>query len=739
MGAEIDIGDQAREVIAEEEKILAQVIAELERQFQRSGRQLTVNDRRARALTSDMVNATRDEDKQQLASDEAVAHGLSKMKREEVESLEKLLDSPYFARIVLEEVIEEPGRGERNVQREYRLGSYANLDCRIVDWRRAPVSKLYYEYREGDSFSEEIQDRIREGKVLLRRKLDIKAGVLRRISCSLGDFVNDAGTWKPAGNAFRPRAARDYGALPDVLALISPEQFRAITDEAEGSVLIQGIAGSGKTTVALYRLSWLTQQDAQLDASRALFLVRSELLKKYIVASLPALAGLQSLHVRTLAEWLKPEFQRHFGDGAVLVDTPPGVIRVKSSWAMARAVEGYVSAQRARMIEYLGTALPWNALPAEVRRVYDRAIVSTATIPLLRELSSAVTRLAPEGGARAQTLSILEKLERRVSLYREDILRILGDADEFLEQDRSMLLDRELLDLARVRTEEQRDSNTFDAVDMPLLLRLAQLKGLGRQRSAYQHIAVDEVQDMNPVELSLISGSVPNSTALTFVGDAAQELSPLQLFGGFEALRDVQQGRLVSLTVSHRSTRAIMSLADYVHGSDRTTGGRPGKPPLWFKYDTENGAVTEAINWITRLFESYPGSLAVVLCRTAAEARFVGGLLRPTFGNLVRTTGDDDLRLDEGILVADIPSAKGLEFPFGMLWNPSASTYPADSLSRNLLYTAITRIEERLCIVTWGRPSPLLPPKAARLTRVVDEEVVDEDDGPPLLLDRMGD
>src|SRR5262249_25703115 len=85
----------------------------------------------------------------------------------------------------------------------------------------------------------------------------------------------------------------------------------------------------------------------------------------------------------------------------------------------------------------------------------------------------------------------------------------------------------------------------------------------------------------------------------------------------------------------------------------------------------------------------------------------------------VRIGDDSDFSFDEGIVVTSIATAKGVEFPNVLIWNP-----PRDS--RKLLYVGITRAEDLLAIATWGKVSPLLPPPGLKLTRVVDEEEPEE-------------
>src|SRR5690554_2900879 len=111
--------EEANELILEEERTLEEVLESLRRQFSWGEQRYRMETVCARDLTAQIVNVRRDVDKQMLASDEAVSHNLSNAKREELRSIDCLLDKPYFARIVLEEELPNG----KLTEIEYKLGT----------------------------------------------------------------------------------------------------------------------------------------------------------------------------------------------------------------------------------------------------------------------------------------------------------------------------------------------------------------------------------------------------------------------------------------------------------------------------------------------------------------------------------------------------------------------------------------------------------------------------------------
>ena len=281
----------------------------------------------------------------------------------ETEAVEIDSRSPYFGRMVLEE------NGKR---REVLIGKATYLDTkfgvRIVDWRDAPVSRLYYRYEEGDGYDEVFGEREVSGEVVTRRSVVIHDGQVRRIATPQGTFVRSSAGWRRldsaasrltggAGKALRPEQHHRPGKLGvgndgtedkhlrEITALIDARQFDLITRADSGLVVIQGGAGSGKTTIGLHRLAYLAFRDSRrFRPDRMLVVVFNDALVRYISQVLPAL-GIQGVAVRTYVDWarrmresLYPRLTDHYRE-----DTPSVVTRLKKHPAMLRAVDAYVT------------------------------------------------------------------------------------------------------------------------------------------------------------------------------------------------------------------------------------------------------------------------------------------------------------------------------------------------------------------------------------------------------------
>ncbi len=690
------------EAIAEEEAVLERVITSVEAQIEKTNQKLRHESTRARELTSELVATRRAEDKEMLASDEAVSHAIKDRKKEEAVALEKLIKRPYFARIVVDEMDD---RGQTR-SFEYKIGFASNLDCRIIDWRKAPLSKLYYQYSEGEEYFEDIQGRERSGVIRKRNRVEIESSQLRKLASSEGNFIKDReGVWHAVSGRSRSLSdsGKSYSRLPDVLSLITPDQFNAITLNAKTAVFIQGIAGSGKTTVALHRLAWLLSPDnSDVNEDEAAIVVLSPALKTYIQNSLPAIQA-EAVKVFDYTEW--------------------------ASFCLT------------------GSSLPLPNLSDRPSLTADRVKSSSAMLASLEEKFAEL-----KANGHPISSERLSSLDDFVGVFYELLESIISNPKRFISHDDTRLIDQACLEQTQSSLRAKRTNGLIEISDLPILVRLLlEAKGGTQLPSGfsglYEHLVVDEVQDLSAMQLGSLVKAVKSPAGLTMVGDISQILSDHSAFPGWDALRRLSrassnqstseaptESKYLTLEVSFRSTLPIMKLAAHVQGKLKIERGRPGRVPIWFDCPNDERALEMAIDWLNKAQQKYPTALTAVLCRSFPEAKQLYSLLRPTFQDTVSLAQKYSLNLEEGILVSDIEQVKGLEFCNVLIWNPTGRRYHHNNTKeRNLLYVAITRAEENLCLVTSDRASRLLPSPRSSLVRHIEVELAEpegEDQGP---------
>src|SRR5215471_13913784 len=370
MGNEVPKGSPAAKIIAEGERLYGQVQARVALGEDDDGRpHVGAGDLDADLISlRDQIAEARPEDLppliEQMTRLAALRARLGGGKQLPVD-----ITSPYFAHMRLR---------EHGKSRDVLVGKRGFIDrqsnVQIVDWRNAPVSRIYYRYEEGDDYEEEIAGRRVEGVVEARRNVSIARGNLRRIGSPQGTYLKDSrGAWVQAvgqiapvlhggmGKAARPVAAggekgklgvhhgvaRADKALPEIAALIDKEQFELITQPGSGIVVIQGGAGSGKTTVALHRVAYLNFQDPKrFKPQNTLFVVPSQALVRYVAGVLPAL-GVAGVPVVTYTGWARTTRMRCLPDAPTKynVEPPEQVSRVKKHPRMLAILEKWTLRQ----------------------------------------------------------------------------------------------------------------------------------------------------------------------------------------------------------------------------------------------------------------------------------------------------------------------------------------------------------------------------------------------------------
>ncbi len=576
--------------------------------------------------------------------------------------------SPYFAHMRLAE-----DGGEQDVL----LGKTTRLlpGLPIVDWRNAPISRLFYAYRQGEAFEEEIAGRPRTGVLRARRTVTIRDRALQRVEAPEGIFQADptepdgwrrveAAAPRLAGGQGAALRAHDIGAgadrrlgagvrrradkhLPDIVGLIDPAQFELVSRPSAGFLLIRGTAGSGKTTVA------------------------PPALRDYVSHVLPAL-GVTRVQVRTFHEWASEVCARLFP-------------------RLPRRIRDYTPAvvSRLKLHPALGVALAEQVGRVDGPPTADQVVDDWASVLCQRAfLEDVLAREAPGAFSPEQIARATAwNLERH-----EELLawrgREAGAEAALDEEDEALLL-------------------------RAWQLRVGPLSGAGGRPLRYRHVAVDEVQDFSPLEIQVLLGCLDERRSITLAGDTQQHIVEE---GGFTSWTEflaelgLEGTEMNTLRVSYRCSRQV---AEFATGLLGDLGEEPTAPPTvrsgppveLFRFTDHGACVAFLADALGELVAHEPlASVAILTPSRELSALYYRGLGAGEVPRL-RQVEAQNFTFAPGVEVTEIEQAKGLEFDYVVLVEVSTTHFPDAPAARRRLHVGATRAVHQLWLTSVGTPA----------------------------------
>ncbi len=531
--------------------------------------------------------------------------------------------SPYFAHMCLEE------KGKR---REVLLGHSSFLESRrlpIIDWKHAPISRIFFNYREGDEFEEQLPGRLAVGTVVKRRVLTVFNKQLMRIHAGEhGNFRRlEDGSWVRDTSSFIPQLSGGSGSAkralqgglnlslapaPEVSALLDPDQFRLLTADPGDPLLILGGAGCGKTTIALHRAAYLQfKAPERFNPTKTLVVVPEEGLVRLSRKLLDSLE-LPAVEVRTFDAWVEVQARRMLRGLPDKLSSyvPASVSRIKRHPALLEVFSEIVRRQIEEVISQASRELPVAESAYSILR-------ERLDLPMLERLDLAERKLIKsaeaEGGAatplRVSTIKkffekskkrygntlgdrtdlftnhellqvVLQKSEGAITegMLRDLISHCLDQLGQSAEQSLGGY-DSERLETVDGRSLIEQESEdtlagTIDPEDFAILLELhfyksGKASSLHGRLKTYSHMVIDEAQDLAVVELKVLGRALADDAAITIAGDAAQQIDPTHSFESWERVLAELGLPLVhanQLKTTYRSTKAVAALAHAVLG-----------------------------------------------------------------------------------------------------------------------------------------------------------------------------
>lgn len=681
---------------------------------------------------------------QSLSKKDAVSayvHSLMKSDHAmKVSDITKALDNPYFGRVDFREDGTESFEcyyiGRTKVA---KLDIESSKDILVFDWRD-PISTIFYECQDGRAAYKVLDRYTYTGDVSLKRQYKIEDGCLISMSedTILSKLMSRQEESLIADPFLLDRLLAGAGdRLKDIVTSIRSEQNQIIREPLNQVTIIQGVAGSGKTTIGLHRLSYLLYNE-KLKPEKLVIVAPNKIFLDYISELLPEIDA-QDVHQTTFPDLATAIMQ--IEPVVCQATTPSATLAAVSRWKgtpeFIKVMETFLDKKLQKFcVKLTNLSLFDNQLIITKEQQLEK-VIDGATVPYNERLQSLQKYI------RFRIRNFIEVYETRTKRGDEradekTAARYAAAGKQFMEKYFAKLPFLELfagytelfhdkpvwrkvkpygttVDVLLSHTLTLLAANQVERDDLAPLCYLKYLLDGFAHVEKFDHIAIDEGQDSNLLEYIILS-RLSRNTSFTIMGDMSQAIhTDRGLTNWQQLLKEVfseAKCRYYEVNFSYRSAKEIVDLFNKVLPSGRSKAipvYEIGRQPV---IEPVPSALT-ALKRTLEIIEEYQTlgckSIGILTKGESDSLTLYEGLHQaaPHLTNLHLIT-TSVLSYHGGITIAPIPLAKGLEFDGVIIWNASDKNFTAAFYDAKLLYVALSRAMYYLHILHQGKLTPLL-------------------------------
>ncbi|UDN57830.1 RNA polymerase recycling motor HelD [Clostridioides sp. ES-S-0010-02] len=654
---------------------------------------------------------------------------------------EKMIESPYFGRIDFTE------DNEVDTQKCY-IG-LSNLidddyDFLVYDWR-APISSMFYDYEIGQA-SYDCPEGLISGAITKKRQYKIKDGKIEYMFDSNLNIDDDVLQELLGKNSDEK--------MKTIVTTIQREQNQVIRNEDYKNLIVQGAAGSGKTSIALHRIAYLLYRHKDKITSKNIIIFSpNNIFNDYISNVLPQL-GEDNICQTTFKDYMHQELGNDFKKESpsemmeYIFDNNQKItyrdrienIEFKTSSEFVDILKKYITHLETedRCFEDIivrGKLIisskdlqdlfsnDYSNLPIKKRLEKIKSRIMFLIEPyekiwvdeIFKELEESGNYIEKEEMIEKSTLIVKENLKeiyskvlKMTELDLIDTYKNLFENLELFLDKTNIEYDKNLIDNIRTYTMDNLSVKSLYYEDQIALLYLKGVLGGIPNTSQIKYVIIDEAQDYSPLQYEIFY-KLFNSANMTILGDINQSINPFMNVGDYNNIHDILKNDtcIINLSKTYRSTMEITRFSrklltesindEYVE--------RHGDEPKIIGFKDKNQLNKKLIEDIKGYKKKNYNSVGIIT-KTVREAREVYEFLKENDVDVQCITKDDDEYIN-GVLIMPSYLSKGLEFDVVIIYNASNKNYNNED-ERLLLYTCCTRALHVLNIYYLDEISSLL-------------------------------
>lgn len=627
--------------------------------------------------------------------------------------LEKMIKSPYFARIDFKFDDEDEFEKIYIGRSSLRKNSYQEMY--VYDWR-TPIASIFYRFMTGEAFYDAPCGRV-TGELNLKRQYEIKNGKLEYFFDSDVQIVDEF---------LRQLLSQNTTAkMKAIVETIQHEQDVVIRDMENDLLMVQGVAGSGKTSIALHRAAYLMYQGLQtkLSANNIMIISPNSIFEQYISNVLPELGEdnvISSVFEDILSALLigrKIQSRNDFLENLIVnskyKEISRNSIEFKTSSFFREILDQFLIDIPRQWIEFEDVYYEGKCVVS--RQILKDKILGRTETPLgikLEQLEDYILEqifgTGKGRGHKEEKNLIKQEIQKFIKIDIVELYKILFSNEAYFY---SLLQNSNLSQGIKSIWEYTRENLEADRLyyDDAIAIAYLYLKIYGTNKyKNIKQVVIDEAQDYYPLQYEIFNLLFSNAK-FTILGDMKQTLAKKEDISFYEQIQKIlnkKKSSLIMLDKSFRCTNEILnfSLKFIEKSSQIKSFNRNGDSPKVYIADNSEIFIDEIVKEINLCQEKGFQSICLI-CKTEKNSIYLFNKIKHKLDiQLIKNGSVSDL---QGVFILPVYMSKGLEFDAVLICDADSQNYH-DEDDKNLLYVACTRALHKLSLFCENEVSPLI-------------------------------
>lgn len=659
-----------REEFERERNYLNKTVSLIRKKISKLGQELFDNDSKVlefKKLIWDTHTEMDPNEMRSMMAESDLQVSIMQSKGNYLQRLFRIQNKPYFGSIRFKE---EGSEEEDNI---YIGITHVEdkLDYYVHDWR-SPICSMFYDYETGPA-SYKAPSGIIKGNIIKKRQYIIEDAELKHI------FDNDLNISDSLLQEVLAEESSDK--MKNIVNTIQEEQNKVIRNTEDKNLIVEGIAGSGKTSVALHRIAFLLYRIPNLTSSNVVVFTPNKVFSEYISNVLPELGEdntydmtFYDLLCQNINEYKDIEnftdfISRYYKDNVDNYD----MVKYKQSDEIIKDIDSYIN-NLLSTIKFNNKLEYDNFIEIDTEELNNMLNYKYNRFPLFERIKEISKRIASNNyeGSTKNASSIEKKLKELLNI-KLDLKDIFNN---FYQSEYSKYKDKV-------------NDKYLYYEDACIFLYIKSLLVGFNTNHVIKEIVIDEAQDYNKLQYLIIKKTFKTSN-YTILGDTNQTINPYYKYDSLEELTSIfESSKYITLTKTYRSTGKIIDYTNKILGLNHVTAIRNDKASdIIFRNNITKNDFLADINNLKTISKSI-----AIITKNDKEAEKVYNMLKDDL-DIMLIDGFGHIKRD--LVVVPSYVAKGLEFDSVIIYTDEDNKY--QEKDKYLFYVACTRAQHNLII-----------------------------------------